>query len=366
VTAPAPTTPAASLRYLNRMTDANGIFEHALHEQPRRELGYCTDDAGRLLRVATRLPWSQYSAFLSHSSLCFLERAHVGDGEFRLRQLTGGGWTDDAPSDDANGRALLGLATAAAASPWPHVRSRALALFEVASSWRSSYSRATAYAAIGAAELLGALPGHVGALRLVDDARDLVRVVDVTGPWPWPEPRLHYANALLPDAALAVANALGDRSAANDALGVLEWLVGIESLERHFSFAPVGGRGPDDSLPAFAQQPIEAWAMSEACARAYSYSHDRRWADATRRAASWFLGNNDLGVVMFDSATGGGFDGLESDGANRNEGAESSMAFVAAMTVLEELASQVSAAPEGVGRIERSVALQAASSASSR
>ena len=359
-------TPAPSLRHLTRLSDANGIFEHALFEEPRRELGYCTDDAGRLLRVATRLPWCHDSALLSHVSLSFLEKAYAGDGEFRLRQRPGGEWSDDPPSDDANGRALLGLATAAASSPWPQVRSRALALFETAAVWRSSYPRAMAYAAIGAADLLATMPDHAEARRLVGDARGLLGRADVDDAWPWPEPRLHYANALLPDAALAVASALGERRAASDALSVLGWLAERESLGDHFSFAPVGGRDPDGPQPDFDQQPIEAWAMSEACARAYAHTHEVRWADAARRAASWFLGSNDLGVAMFDSVTGGGFDGLESDGANRNEGAESSMAFVAAMTVLQQLTSETAAVPDDVAPVERPAKLQAASSASSR
>jgi hypothetical protein len=358
--------PTPSLRHLALICDANGIFEHALLDQPRREIGYCTDDAGRLLGVATRLPWDPDSARLTHVALGFLERAHLGEGTFRLRQRPSGEWTDDPPSDDANARALLGLATAAAWSAWPHVRSRALELFDRASALRSPHPRATAYAALGAAELLAAFPDHPGALRLARDASNLVGPANEDGAWRWPEPRLSYANALLPEAALAVANALGDQRAANDALGQLDWLVNEELLGDHFSFTPVGGRGPNDTRPAFDQQPIEAWAMCEACARAHDLTGDARWADSARRAASWFLGGNDLGLAMFDPATGGGFDGLGGDGVNRNEGAESSMAYVAAMTVLQRIAAQCATAPEEVEPSRPTNVLQAASNASSR
>jgi hypothetical protein len=34
---------------------------------------------------------------------------------------------------------------------------------------------------------------------------------------------------------------------------------------------------------------------------------------------------------MFDPETGGGFDGLEHDGVNQNQGAESTIAFVSTM-----------------------------------
>jgi hypothetical protein len=295
-------------------------------------------------------------------SLGFLERAHIGGGTFHLRQRPSGAWTDDPPSDDANARALLGLATAAAWSAWPQVRSRALELFDRASEFRSPHPRATAYAALGATELLEAFPDHPGALRLARDSSGLLGTTNEAGAWRWPESRLSYANALLPEAALAVANALGDRRAASDALGRLDWLVDAEILGDHFSFTPVGGRGPDDARPDFDQQPIEAWAMCEACARAHDFTGDPRWADLARRAASWFLGRNDLGLAMFDPVTGGGFDGLEREGVNRNKGAESSLAFVAAMTVLQRLA----AAPADVEPSRQAGTIQAASNASRR
>jgi hypothetical protein len=356
---------APSLRHLACLSDANGIFEHALFDQPRREIGYCTDDAGRLLRVATRLPWDRDSALLTQVSLGFLERAHLGAGTFRLRQRTSGVWSDDPPSDDANARALLGLATAAASSAWPNARERSLELFDRASGFRSAYPRATAYAALGAAELLAAFPDHSGALALVRDAAKQMGRLNEDGAWRWPEPRLGYANALLPEAALAVANALGDQHGVEDALALLDWLVSEELLGDHFSFTPVGGRGPGDLRPGFDQQPIEAWAMCEACARAYEVTGDARWSHAARRAASWFLAGNDLAMVMFDPVSGGAFDGLERDGVNLNQGAESSMAFVAAMTVLQRLEERTTT-PEEIGPKGGSGALQAASNASSR
>ena len=174
---------------------------------------------------------------------------------------------------------------------------------------------------------------------MVSDAADSLPSPATTDAWPWPEPRLSYANALLPDAALSVATAMGRQRAARDALHLLGWLVGQEMVDGHFSFTPVGGRCRDGQQPAFDQQPIEAWAMTEACARAFAYTGDRRWAEAARHSGAWFLGDNDLTVAVFDPATGDGFDGLEPDGVNRNEGEESTLAFVGTMLQLQELPS---------------------------
>lgn len=48
-------------------------------------------------------------------------------------------------------------------------------------------------------------------------------------------------------------------------------------------------------------------------------------------AADWFLGDNDGGIVMWDPDTGGAFDGLEIDGANLNQGTESTLALLSTL-----------------------------------
>ena len=45
-------------------------------------------------------------------------------------------------------------------------------------------------------------------------------------------------------------------------------------------------------------------------------------------AGAWFDGDNDAGVLMWDPATGGGYDGLQADGANLNQGTESTLALI--------------------------------------
>lgn len=329
--------PPPSLRHLARLTDDVGVVEHARLGHPRHDLGYCTDDAGRLLAVASTLPADPDAHRLATVALRFLTRAHEGDGSFRLRLGPDGAWTDDPPSDDAAGRALYGLGTVVARAPWPEVRAGAGELFDSAARFRSPHPRAVRYAALGAVAVLNAIADHAGARRLVADAAALLQAAAPDPAWPWPEPRLTYANALLPEASMAVAIARGDHDGEREALSLLEWLVRAETRETWFSFTPVGGRWAGEAKPAFDQQPIEAWAMADACARAFAHTGDPRWADAVRRAAGWFVGDNDVGVVVCDAATGGGFDGLEPDGVNRNQGAESTLAFVATMAQVRAL-----------------------------
>lgn len=329
--------PAPTLAHLERLTDHNGIVEHALFAEPRANASYCTDDAGRLLGLVSHMERHRHSETLALSAIDFLERAYRGDATFRLRCDARGRWSNDV-SDDATGRALLGLAHAATYAAWPAVQHRSLELFTRAADFRSSYVRAAAYATLAATVLLRSMPDHHGAQRLIDESPDFVLPPSAQDPaWPWVEGRLTYANALLPLAELARANAREDPAAGANALTVLRWLCDEETIGDHFSFAPVGGRGPNEGAPQFDQQPIEAWAMTEACVFAYEYSMDPSWLEVARRAGSWFLSNNDVGVAVYDPLSGGGYDGLEATGVNLNEGAESTLSFVATMRELEAL-----------------------------
>jgi hypothetical protein len=317
------------LTHLVRLSDEVGVHEHAAGQAPRLDIGYCTDDNGRLLAVACRAAPAEGAEQLARVALSFIERAHAGEGRFRLRLGGDLAWTSDPASDDACGRALWGLGVAAASAPWPDVRDGAAALFAAASPFRSSHPRAIAHAAIGAVAALAGGDGPPGALSLLRDAARLLPRARDDARWPWPEARLSYSNSLLPEAKLAVASVLGDEAALVEALALLEWLSIAQRAGERYSFVPVGGRGPGESGPGFDQQPIEAWAHAEACARAEEVTGDARWSVELERAWSWFDGNNDAGVVVYDEATGAGFDGVTARGVNANCGAESTLAAVA-------------------------------------
>jgi hypothetical protein len=149
--------------------------------------------------------------------------------------------------------------------------------------------------------------------------------------WPWPEPRLTYANAVLPEALIAAGTALDRPAVVQDGLVLLRWLLDRETRDGHLSPTPAGGAGPGDVLPAFDQQPIEVAAMADACARAAVATDDPAWLRGLELAIGWFAGDNDAGTVMWDPTTGGGYDGLEAAGANRNEGAESTLALLSVL-----------------------------------
>jgi hypothetical protein len=188
------------------------------------------------------------------------------------------------------------------------------------------------FAAIGAAEVLSVDPANLDAFELLADVAAMISTYPVSnGGWPWPENRLRYANGLIPEVMIACGHLLGDDKLLRRGLGLLEWLVDIETGNERLSVTPAGGRGPGELGPAFDQQPIEVAAIADAAARAGSVSGDMQWDQVLSMASSWFLGNNDSEVSMIDPDSGGGYDGLEDGSVNLNQGAESTLAMISTL-----------------------------------
>jgi hypothetical protein len=317
------------------MTDARGTFEHAMFGEPRPEHGYCTDDMSRVLVVTSREPGDTPAVRrLMALSLGFIDEAIDTQGKCRNRMNRLGEWEDRPALDDCWGRAIWGLGSAIARSGDGGVRQRAIEILGRACVQRSAWPRSMAFAALGAAEVLTCVPAHVGARSLLAAAADTMDglVAASNGAdWVWPEPRLTYANAAVPEAMIAAGWMLDRPGLLDRGLALLEWLLDRESLDGHLSVTPAGGAGPTDGNTRFDQQPIEVAAMADACARAASVDGAQRWPDGVRSAVGWFMGDNDCGVVMWDETTHGGFDGLEVGGANRNQGAESTLALLSTL-----------------------------------
>ena len=145
---------------------------------------------------------------LAGVALRFLGDAQALTGACRNRMDVAGNWMDEPSLDDCWGRCIWGLGTAVARSDVVWVRKSALVQFERAAQVRSPSPRAMAYAALGAAEVLAAQPDHRAARKLITDYAISLPKPNGDPDWPWPEPRLTYANAVLAEAIIAAGVAL--------------------------------------------------------------------------------------------------------------------------------------------------------------
>lgn len=325
--------PTLRFDHLRGLTDRTGLWEHARFSAARFEHGFCTDDNARALVVVSRqAALSGGLADLAATYLAFVLEARTDAGAFRNRRAGDGSWQDRVGSDDSQGRAWWGLGTAAHIAPIEWMRHAGADAFATCTTFDSPHLRANAYAALGAVEMLSADPTHAPGRALLERTSGVIADA-ATSAIPWPEDRITYDNARLPDALMAAGTSLGDQRLVGIGLRLLEWLVTAETIHNHFSFAPAGGWSIGEPRPGFDQQPIEAWAMADACHRAWVITEDALWRVRALRAARWLMGVNDTGMSLYDPATGATFDGLHPESVNENQGGESTLAGIATLQV---------------------------------
>ena len=327
---------AADLRvdHLLHLAGPWGIHEHARLTEARPEHGFCVDDMARALVVTSRDPRPTAEVRgLTDLALSFLLGAQHDDGLSHNRRNPDGTWGDDASTDDHWGRSLWALGTAYAELDDPIESARAGEGAARAMQARSRWPRSMAYAVLGAAQVLRRDPDDRAARRLLLDAQSLLGRVATAPEWPWPEQRLTYANAVLPEAMIVLGATLEHQALRAQGLMLLGWLLDLQTTDGHLSVVPAGGLGRGDVRGGYDQQPIEVACLAEACRTAYDLTGDDRWSDALQLCRAWFEGSNDAGVVMHDPVSGGGFDGLEDGAANANQGAESTLAWLSTVQV---------------------------------
>ncbi len=174
--------------------------------------------------------------------------------------------------------------------------------------------------------------------RLAHQLFELYRS-NATDDWPWIEQTVNYDNGKIPQALLLSGRWLHQGDMIEAGLRCLEWLVRIHTDPKGH-FVPIGNHGwfsRNGQRARFDQQPIEAQNMIEACVEAYKITRDEKWIVEARRCFDWFLGRNDLNISLYDYSTGGCCDGLTPDGANQNQGAESTLAWLLSLINLYSL-----------------------------
>jgi len=346
--------PELNLKHLSQMSDDTGMLQHAIFTIPNRREGYTTDDNARALILAVLLEPlerdregkpSLRSATIG-LYLSFVEHAfNPAKGRFKNFLRYDRRWNEPVGSEDSHGRALWGLGTVLGQSHDQGFRGAAGRLFEFSLPAVLEFSspRAWAYTLLGIQEYLSSYPGDRDAqkIRSVLSRRLLEMYESIRRPdWKWFENVLAYGNARLPQALLLVGAACSDDRMISAGLESLDWLLRTQHCDVDRHFVPIGSQGfyPQDGEKArFDQQPLEAAGAVSACLQAYRVTGDSRWRNEAWSAFNWFLGDNDLQLPLYDSATGGCRDGLHPDRANENQGAESTLSFLMALMEMRSL-----------------------------
>jgi hypothetical protein len=342
---PPATFPRARGSHLATLVDDVGIVQHAEGIAPLLSSGYCTDDVARLAIVAVglgRRTGGEAHHRMLALSLGFLRRAWSADvGGMHNLMSHDRRWLDRPHGGDHLGRAAwaLGEVVGAGAVLAPGAPGLTLLREMLPALAEQRSPRTMAFAALGLAhadpELVG--PGAIEVLRVLAGRLASQLRANASRDWYWAEDILAYDNARLPQALIASARRLGNDEMLREGMRSLDWYgreVRIDGPCVHL----VGhhGRRRDEPRPGNGdEQPLDAAALVEAEVEAFLATRDDARARHAVRAFEWFLGRNRLEQPVYDRFTGGCHDGLGESAVNRNEGAESTLAYLQALLALD-------------------------------
>jgi glycosyltransferase involved in cell wall biosynthesis len=342
--------PQINLKHLRAMTDDTGILQHAKFTIPTRAHGYCVDDNARALIVAIRAydlnRTDATVADLAAIYLSFMDNAFNSDtGRFRNFMSYDRKWLEEVGSEDSHGRAVWALGVTAG---WGHSSGQAAVateLFHDALPALETFgdSRAIAFPMLGIQAYLRRNGGDHEVREILQSLGERLSsrfTRYATKDWNWHEDMLAYDNARVPQALIACGRTLENDDMVSLGIDVLKWLGVLQCEMAGGWFTPVGNQGwfsKSGFKAQFDQQPLEAAAMIGACIEAYECTQDEEWVRMATTTFDWYMGKNDLQVKLYDHASGGCRDGLQQDGVNENQGAESTLSYILSLLALYNL-----------------------------
>lgn len=324
---------------LLRLTDDTGILQHANGCVPCYKTGYCLDDNSRALVLALmahKETGDPVYEKLAINYLSFIRHTHIKDGIFINYLTYDRNYHECENSDDAYGRALWALGYLIRFAPNDSMMQVGLDLFYNILNKLSTlqYARGYANSIFGLYHYTKRFPDQERFLYLlVKQAEGLCSLFKrhSRGKWRWFEDRMTYDNGLLPAAlykayqrsGISMFKEIADESGA--------YLESKCFINDHLSL--IGNKkwlGLDENYEIYAQQPLDALAMIELYDSIYQLDKSEEAAKKVRKSFLWFLGYNDLDIPLYDAQTKGCNDGIEVGNINRNQGAESNIAYLTA------------------------------------
>lgn len=329
--------------HLRRLTTSTGLLQHAKGIIPSFEHGYCLDDNARAalcLLMAEEAGIEKLDNNLLSTYLAFVAHMQKESGAFSNYFSFDRKKYDQDFSDDAYGRAMWLLGYLISHAPCDALFQTAHEMFHrsLPHVGKLKYARGYANVIFGLLEYHRKFPDQeriIHAIKNLADSLCLRYHQHKRDWWHWFEDALTYDNGLIPASLYASYQLLRDENyltVAETTRKFLEskcfvnpWLSLIGN-HRWLRF--------DSNYELFAQQPIDAFAMVAMYEQAFAATNNTELLEKMGRAYIWFYGENDLNINVFDPETKGCNDGIEPRNINRNQGAESTIAYLLATVMV--------------------------------
>lgn len=331
-----------SLTHLKTLTDDNGIIQHSVYSVPNRKTGYCIDDNARALIVMAAY-YEQYEDIsvidLIKIYSGFLYYAQREDGKFSDFMSYNRLFLSEESSRDSFGRAvwaagyfsLVNFTDKSVSFVGEEIFKRALNDDNLST---IDSPRALSFIVMGIYYYLQKHPAQELYKSILKKCAD--KVADcykncADEEWQWFENIVAYSNGRIPQAMYLAYDITGEKNYLDIAENSLNFLSKL--MIKNGKLYVIGNNGwcVKGKEPAlFDQQPVDAACMVDVYATAFQITGKNIYKNLMNLSFDWFLGKNILNQPLYNSITGGCYDGLHEEGVNLNQGAESLISYIMA------------------------------------
>ncbi|TDO71089.1 glycosyltransferase involved in cell wall biosynthesis [Flavobacterium chryseum] len=343
--------PSIQLAHVKKMTTDVGIIQFSKISIPDIESGYTLDDNARaLVAMCMHYKLTEDKDDLPYILiyLDFIERCQKPKGNFmnyvdknnreHIEQNA------EVNLEDSNARGIWALGTVVSIGNIlpDSITKKASKCLLNSLKWAESIQspRSIGFATKGLYLYHNAVPNlYVAAIINKLNAKLLSGYeIYSTKDWKWFENSMTYGNGILPESMLYAYLVTNKPIYKKVALESLDFLISKTYKGDNFKVISNNGWYHKGSEPQeYGEQPIDVSYMIQTLNSFYNAFKNPEYKQKMKIAFNWFLGKNHLNQIMYNPISGGGYDGLEKDNVNLNQGSESTVCYLTARLIMENL-----------------------------
>ena len=322
--------------YLVKITDKVGLVEHCINNIPNYDEGYCIDDNARALQVCLRFK-NEYPVlknvlpiYFNFLKLAWRNEKYYNDLNKDLV------WQEEFFINGEHcGRAL---STLGEIIHFDQNYDEAKKMFDQI--YGLIKNNDTGYIRVIAQTILGLQYYRQDEIKFWADKLVTKYDSEKTKDWQWFEVILSYDIGRIPLALLTAYQINNNSKYLRVAIESLDFLTELTFNKKRDCFVFPGNKGwftKSGSRNVFDQQPLEAGSCAEAYSLAYQITKNKKYKNLALKAFAWYSGKNIIKAKMIDPKTGGIYDGFSNKKINKNQGAESILAYLLAYDAIQKI-----------------------------